>query len=138
MIPSESPAEFLSNADFKLEAIAADFPNAKRLLENGLFLSHSGKDSQRIRDQILPIVDRWFAVERYFFHNRQSGASESYKQLVRAALCYCDKFFVAVSRKSIENESGLGGGRMGDRTKQTDHLLFTRRCEPGENPSHTT
>jgi len=103
MVP-ESPREFLSNAGFKLDAIEADFPNAKRLLENGLFVSHSGKDSQRIRDEILPIVERSFALERYFFHNRQSGGAESYKQLVWAALHYCDKFFVAVSRNSIQNE----------------------------------
>ncbi|SRR5260370_24994586 len=103
MLP-ESPREFLSNADFKPVAVEAAFPNARRLLENGLFVSHSGLDSQRIRDEILPIVDRWIVFQRYFFHNRRSGGAGHYKQLVRAALHYCDKFLVAVSRNSVENE----------------------------------
>lgn len=78
------------------------YPNARRL-QGGLFISHAGKDYERIsQDLVMPFIHDRFAP-RYFFHNRGSGGAEHYVELVRAALEYCDKFLVVVSRNSVEH-----------------------------------
>jgi TIR domain len=98
-----SPGEYLRTARFAPEEIDLKFPNARRILTEGVFVSHSGQDTRRVYDEIvIPVLHERFA-DGIFFHNRGSGGSESYKQLVQAALHFCDKFIVAVSCNSINN-----------------------------------
>ena len=84
---------FLRDTEFSLERADAEFPNARRFLERGLFVSHSGRDTNRIRGQLLaPVIHPLVPGDRAFFHNRGSGGSERYKRLVQAAFHWCDKF----------------------------------------------
>jgi hypothetical protein len=100
---SEDPREFLRTAKFSPDAIQTLYPNARGILSDGIFVSHSGLDSQRIHSQIiLPVLFDRFA-DGIFFHNRGSGGANDYKQLVHAALHFCDKFLVAISRSSLES-----------------------------------
>jgi hypothetical protein len=97
------PREYLRTAHFAPDEIDQRFPNARRILTEGIFVSHSGLDTRRIHEDIvLPVLHDRFA-DGIFFHSRTSGGAESYKQLVQAALHFCDKFIVVVSQNSITN-----------------------------------
>src|SRR4051794_28136610 len=90
--------------DFQEGAITRRYPNAARHLRGGIFISHDGDDSQRIREEIIsPVILDRFPGDRYFFHSRTSGGSVSYRELVTAALHWCDKFLVVVSRRALVN-----------------------------------
>jgi len=96
---------FLRDTEFSPERAHAEFPNARPILEGGLFVSHSGLDTKRIRDQLLaPVIRPLVPGDAAFFHNRGSGGAESYKRLVHAALHWCDKFLVVVSDAAVANE----------------------------------
>ena len=71
----------------------------------GLFISHAGVDTAQIREKIIdPVVFQRLPGDGYFMHSRGSGGAESYRRLVQAALHWCDKFIVAVSRNAVRNE----------------------------------
>jgi hypothetical protein len=102
--PSDAE-RFLRDTKFSPTRAQAEFPNAQRFLERGLFVSHSGLDTRRIRDLLLaPVIDLLVPTDAVFFHSRGSGGAESYKRLVQAALHWCDKFMVVVSDASVVNE----------------------------------
>ena len=99
-----SPRDFLRNSEFSREQANKRFPNAQDIMLGGLFISHSGEDSTRIWEQIiLPVVFERLPADGYFLHNRRSGGPESYRLLVQAALHWCDKFMVVISKGSIRN-----------------------------------
>lgn len=96
------PREFLRQAAFSPDEAHQRFPNARRHLSGGIFISHSGEDRDEIRDKILdPILTQLIRGEGYFVHSRLSGGAESYRQLVQAALHWCNKFMVIISQHSI-------------------------------------
>jgi hypothetical protein len=99
-----SPREFLNSATFDPNAVGARFPNARRNLRGGLFISHSGVDTARIRSAIMPIAGPRFAPDGAFLHSRSSGGAEDYRQLVQAALHLCASFMLVLSRASLANE----------------------------------
>jgi hypothetical protein len=95
--------EFIDDEGFHLNNIDSRYPHARRFLTGSLFISHAGADSRQIRDHVVsPVVCDRFA-DGYFLHNRNSGGSRDYKQLVRAALQLCDKFMIVISRHSIDH-----------------------------------
>jgi hypothetical protein len=97
--------EFLTRVEFSPEEAHRRFPNARRLLWQGIFISHSGRDFHRImRGIVHPVVGGLIRGEGYFVHSRLSGGAEGYRQLVQAALHWCDKFMVVISEHSIVNE----------------------------------
>jgi hypothetical protein len=92
--------QFIDDDGFDADEINQEYPNARRVLAGGIFISHSGKDFQRILSDVIgPIYDRF--GDGYFLANAGFGGSEKYRTLVRAALHWCDKFIVAVSRHSM-------------------------------------
>ena len=100
-----SPREFLRQARFSPEQAEKRFRNARSHIENGLFISHSGLDYHRILDQIVhPVMYQLIESDWYFIHSRVSGGAAGYRQLVQAALNWCDKFMVVISERSIGNE----------------------------------
>jgi hypothetical protein len=97
-----SPREFLRNSEFSPERANERFPNARNITFGGLFISHSGKDSFRIQEQIVdPVVFDRLPGDGYFMHSQLSGMAESYRLLVQAALHWCDKFMVVISEWSL-------------------------------------
>ena len=103
MTTSVDPTEFLRSEALNPSDIEDRYPNARRKLRGGLFISHSGRDYDLIkRDVVHPVVSDRFG-DAYFLHNRGSGAAEEYRELVRTALHYIDKFLVVVSEASICN-----------------------------------
>lgn len=101
----DTPRNFLQNSRFRPRSAQAKFPNARRFLLGGIFVSHAGADTAQIREQIIhPVVFQRFIPNGYFMHSRVSGGAEHYKQLVQAALYWCDKFIVVVSRHAVQNE----------------------------------
>src|SRR5690242_19954219 len=100
-----APRDFLRLSEFLPERASARYPNARRHTLGGLFVSHSGADSHRIRDEIIfPVVFDRLSADGYFMHSRSSGGAEGYRELVQAALHWCDKFMVVISERSIANE----------------------------------
>jgi TIR domain len=90
--------------EFDANEIDREYPNARKFTTGSIFISHDGADFHLIGEQIVdPVVFDRFA-DGYFLHNRRSGGSENYRRLVRAALHWCDKFMVAVSRGAALNE----------------------------------
>ena len=101
---SENPQDFLRERALDPSEIEARYPNAKRVLKGGLFISHDGRDFARIRQSLVyPVVADRF-MDGFFLHNRNSGGSAEYKELVRTALYYLDKFLLVVSSNSVMNE----------------------------------
>jgi len=100
---SIDPHDFLSGPALSPNKIEARYPNARRILKGGLFISHDGRDFPRIRETVVnPVIyDRF--MDGFFLHNRKSGGSEEYKELVRTALYYLDKFLLVVSTNSLAN-----------------------------------
>lgn len=98
-----APGEYLLRKEFRPKVAEKRFPNAKRHLEKGLFVSHAGRDLERIRQDLVPAIYERFAPERFFLHSRGSGGADAYVQLVQAALHYCDKFMVVVSQHSVDH-----------------------------------
>lgn len=84
--------------------IESRYPNAKRILRGGLFISHDGRDFSLIRETIVHpvVIDRF--MDGFFLHNRESGGSSEYREFVRTALHYLDKFLLVVTANSICNE----------------------------------
>ena len=104
MRDNANPFSFLTDTEFKLKKIENRYSNLRRHLINGLFISHSGLDSKIIQRILIPIIDERFTPERYFFHSRLSGAAEAYREIVQAALHYCNKFMIVLSHNSISND----------------------------------
>jgi hypothetical protein len=101
----QAAREFLTRTEFSPEEAHRRFPNARRHLWQGIFISHAGRDFHRIMREIVhPVVTRLIRGEGYFVHSRLSGEAEGYRQLVQAALHWCDKFMVVISEHSIANE----------------------------------
>jgi TIR domain len=100
-----SPREFLRNTEFSSERANLLYPNARRLTLGGLFISHSGADNDRIQKDIIdPVVHERLPGDGYFLHSARSGGADSYRGLVQAALHWCDKFMLVISKRSLENE----------------------------------
>jgi hypothetical protein len=99
-----SPGEFLRSVQFNPGAASVRFPNARRHLEGGLFISHSGADTEQIRRVIVPVVWDRFAPEGFFLQSRWSGGAGSYRQLVQAALHWSGSFLLVLSQASLGNE----------------------------------
>jgi hypothetical protein len=94
-----SPREFLRNTEFSPETANLLYPNARRLTLGGLFISHSGADNDRIQKEIIgPVVYERFPGDGYFLHSAASGGADSYRELVQAALHWCDKFMLVISK----------------------------------------
>ena len=105
MTDQDTPRGFLRSSRFSPQRAETEFPNARRLTLGGLFLSHAGADTAQIREHIIhPVVLQRLPGDGYFMHSRGSGGAESYKRLVQAALNWCDKVMVAVSRHAVQNE----------------------------------
>ena len=105
MTTKETLRDFLRNSEFSPRRAQAEFPNARRLTLGGLFVSHAGADTVQIREQIIvPVVSDRLPADGYFMHSKGSGGADKYKRLVQAALHWCDKFMVAVSRQAAHNE----------------------------------
>src|SRR5689334_21890458 len=103
MAPDAIQRMFLEHPDFNPEVIERVYPNARRVLKGGVFVSHSGLDYLRVREQIVfPVVAPRFG-NALFLHNRGTGAAESYRDIIQAALCYCDYFLLTVSQNSVIN-----------------------------------
>lgn len=99
-----SPREYLRNTAFSEDQATAKYPNARGYALGGLFISHSGLDTKRILNEIvLPVIFGRLPADGYFMHSRSSGGAESYKGLVQAALHWCDKFMVVISKASTHN-----------------------------------
>ena len=96
------PFQFMNDETFDFGEIDQKFPNAKRQLENKIFISHSGKDYKRIIGEIRPLLPDRFR-DGGFCHNRRSGGAGDYKLLIRFALRLCTRFMVVVSQNSIQN-----------------------------------
>jgi hypothetical protein len=99
-----APRDFLRLAAFSPERAHVQYRNARRHLLGGLFISHSDADSRKILDHIVPIVSRRLPFDGCFLHSRSSGGAAGYRELVQAALHWCDKFMVVISQLSIANE----------------------------------
>jgi hypothetical protein len=98
------PRDFLLNVRFSPKEIDQRNPAARRVWTGGLFVSHAGLDSIRIREDIIrPVVEQRFPVDGHFLHNKGSGGPEIYRNLIQAALNFCDKFMVVVSQNSVGN-----------------------------------
>jgi hypothetical protein len=80
------------------------YPNAQRHLLGGLFISHAGADTKRIIRDVVPVVAPRLPGDGFFMHSRGSGGASSYRELVQAALHWCDKFLVVISERSLANE----------------------------------
>lgn len=101
----DTPRAFLQSLAFSPRSAETEFPNARRLSLGGLFVSHAGADTAQIMEEIIkPVVFQRLPGDGYFMHSRGSGGAERYKRLVQAALHWCDKFMVVVSRHAIQNE----------------------------------
>jgi hypothetical protein len=99
-----TPRDSLRNSEFSPRRANERFPNAQKHLRRGLFISHSGVDSGRIREVIVwPMVYPRFGPDRFFFSSGGSGGGQRYRDLVQAALHWCDKFMVAITAASIAN-----------------------------------
>lgn len=89
---------------FDEEEVDHQAPNARHLLTGSLFVCHAGADFDRIVERIAyPVLMDRFG-DGYFLHNLRSGASNAYKILVRAALRWCDKFLVVISRNVVNHD----------------------------------
>jgi len=105
MADNTTPREFLRTAEFSPEKANQLFPHARRLSLGGLFISHTGSDTQRILKEVIdPVVFERFPADGYFLHNAKSGGADSYRSLVQAAIHWCDKFMLILSRQSLESE----------------------------------
>jgi len=105
MKDEDTPRGFLRSSIFSPQRAETEFPNARRHVLGGLFVSHAGVDTAQLTEQVIdPVVFQRLPGDGYFMHSRGSGAAESYKRLVQAALHWCDKFMVAVSRHAVQNE----------------------------------
>ena len=105
MRAEDTPRDFLRNSEFNPKRAETEFPNARRLTFGGLFVSHSGVDTVPIRVRIfLPVVFGRLPADGFFMHSGGSGGADSYKRLVQAALHWCDKFMVAISRHAVQNK----------------------------------
>lgn len=99
-----NPHAFLRERALVPSDIEARYPNAKRMFKGGLFISHDGRDFARIRETVVhPIVFERF-MDGFFLHNRKSVGSSEYREMVRTALYYLDKFLLVVSRYSLLND----------------------------------
>src|SRR5215510_833829 len=99
MREEDTPQGFLRRSRFSPRRAQTEFPNARRFMLGGLFVSHAGADTVQIRKQIVsPILFQRLPANGYFMHSRGSGGADDYKRLVQAALHLCDKFMVAVYR----------------------------------------
>jgi hypothetical protein len=96
-----SPREFLRGVHFDPTSID---PSQRRFMMNGLFISHSGIDTSRIRRLISPITQPRFVPDGAFLHSRSSGGPEGYRELVQAALHFSASFLLVLSRASLANE----------------------------------
>jgi hypothetical protein len=97
--------DFLQHMDFSPAIAHKRFRNARQRLLGGLFVSHSGSDYHEILEKIVhPVFYDLIVGEWYFVHSRVSGGASGYRQLVQAALHWCDKFIVIISERSITNE----------------------------------
>lgn len=95
---------FLNSNDFDSNEACSRYPNAKIFFTGSIFICHAGIDSHKINDDInLPVIYDRFA-DGCFFHNRGTGGSKHYKELVRVALRLCDKFLLVVSKNSVNHE----------------------------------
>lgn len=104
MIDDMTPRQFLRASAFSPEKAAARFPRARRLTVGGLFVSHAGADTSRIQDHIIrPVVYGRFPADGYFMHSRSSDGAKEYRELVQAALHWCDKMLVVISEISVRN-----------------------------------
>jgi hypothetical protein len=98
------PRNFLLNAKFSPEEVDRSNPGARGVWTGGLFISHSGLDETRIRrDIVRPVIEARFPSDGHFLHNRGSGGAWAYRKLILAALNFCDKFVVVVSKHSTGN-----------------------------------
>jgi hypothetical protein len=88
--------------DLDLDSVGRRYPNARRHLEGSVFVSHSGRDWGRVRTEIKPVTDdRW---RDSFVHNRASGGSAQYKEIVGLALSCCRAVVVAVSQNAVGHD----------------------------------
>jgi hypothetical protein len=100
--PGMLPRDFLRLSEFLPDRAQKLFPNARGLILGGLFVSHAGIDRERIEDAIIsPVVHKRLPGDGYFLHSQ--GHPDGYKQLIQAALHWCDKFMVVISERSISN-----------------------------------
>jgi hypothetical protein len=86
--------------EFDEAEVDASYPNARRFFTGSLFISHAGADQGKISEWVAAPVLRDRFGDGYFLHNRRSGGSRAYKVLVRAALRWCDKFLVILTRNT--------------------------------------
>ena len=64
------PREFLRQNNFSPEKAHKLYPNARRLTLGGLFVSHTGIDTDRIKEEIIsPVVYKLLPNDGYFLHN---------------------------------------------------------------------
>ncbi|GAA4448660.1 hypothetical protein GCM10023189_06850 [Nibrella saemangeumensis] len=96
------PLFYLQNVSFAPERVDQRFPHARRILTGGVFISHSGIDSIFIQRNIIQVLSDRFN-DGIFFQNKGFGGREEYIQLVQAALHYCNKFILVLSKNSIGN-----------------------------------
>ena len=97
------PFDYLLSAPFDAETTFARCPNARRTLDGGVFVSHAGRDLERVRSEVEPVLSERDHMARYFLHDRRSGAPDSYVELVHAALVLCPIFLLAASYNSVKH-----------------------------------
>jgi len=62
------PTRYLRGASFNPELVETRYPNARRNMQGGLFISHAGEDYGRIqRDLVAPVIHERFAPARYLW-----------------------------------------------------------------------
>lgn len=98
MMPRPRKASDLTEAARRLPKQKRQLLN--RLLRDGLFMSHTGRDAAFIRDNLLPLVRQSFR-QAYFFQSEVMPGSDSYVQMVGQALLSCRRLLVAVSQNSL-------------------------------------
>ena len=73
------------------------------MLSQSLFVSHAGVDREVIRARLFRPLDDLCEFEQRFFYSRRVPRAEDYRDLVRAALHWCDKFVAVLSTNSLNN-----------------------------------
>jgi hypothetical protein len=100
-------AHFGDAALISVDEAGRRFPNAPRKLDGNAFISHAGKDTPRIREQIAPCIHALYNAkfsDAVFLYSQRSGGADAYKHLVLLALSKCAFGILVVSVNSAKHQ----------------------------------
>jgi hypothetical protein len=87
-----------------LEQIERHYPNARRYVRGGVFVSHAGVDGPKIDALITKSLRSKYNPYAVFQYSAANPAKEHYKHLVLLAMNYCACAIVACSERAIDHE----------------------------------